>query len=110
LESVKKLAKKGIELEDIIDDINKRSESFYTIALLWHLNIVQQLIEEHGGKAVARVKLTLSEWISQNASPESIGNYISYLIRRENGELTKKNIKPSYETSIHEIKTRYSLE
>lgn len=110
MESVKKLAKKGIELEDIIDDINKRSESFYTIALLWHLNIVQQLLEEHGGKTVTRVNLTLSEWISQKASAESIGNYISYLKRRENGELTKKTVKSSYETSIHEIKTRYSLE
>jgi hypothetical protein len=110
MESVKKLAKKGIELEDIIDDINKRSESFYTIALLWHLNIVQQLLEEHGGKTVTRVNLTLSEWISQKASAESIGNYISYLKRRENGELSKKTVKSSYETSIHEIKTRYSLE
>lgn len=107
LDMLNQLKVHGITLEDIIDDINKRKNEFYTIAIFWYLGAVKRVIDDTGKTTNNALGNILKKWFLHDAKANTIAIYLSYFKNHDNNTLTETNIEPSYETIIDEVKKKY---
>lgn len=107
LDSVQKLEKHGITLEDIIEDISKSKHEFYTIAIFWYLGVMKNIMDDTGKTSNNALGIILGEWFLHGAKPNTIAIYLAYLRNHDENKITISNSISSYETKIHEVKEKY---